>query len=162
VPTRVAKLEGVPDVVWQQIKELSEPVGVAVPARRPLVEHRAEVPPEPARPFEERVQRPGIGPKLARSIEMLAITGRLPLLDRLLGENQPEALLATVPGVGPELVRRIYEKLGVRSLEDLERAAHDGRLAEVPGMGAKRRAGIRDTLAGRLGRRPSQHTRPAT
>src|SRR5437763_6681572 len=105
---------------------------------------------------------PGIGSHLARAIEMLAFTGRLPLLDRLLGENQPEALLATVPGIGPETARRIYEKLGIHSLEDLERAAHDGRLAEVPGLGAKRLAGIRDALARRLGRRPSQRTRPAT
>jgi len=111
---------------------------------------------------EGLTQLPAIGSHLARAIEMLAFTGRLPLLDRLLGENQPEALLATVPGVGPELARRIYEKLGIHSLEDLERAAHDGRLAEVPGMGAKRLAGIRDALAGRLGRRQSQHTRPAT
>jgi DNA polymerase (family 10) len=41
---------------------------------------------------------------------------------------------------------------GVESLEDLETAAHDGRLEQLTGMGAKRIAGIRDTLAQRWGR----------
>ena len=46
---------------------------------------------------------------------------------------------------------RLYEDLGIESLEELEAAAHDGRLERFPGMGAKRIAGIRDSLAQRLG-----------
>jgi hypothetical protein len=51
------------------------------------------------------------------------------------------------------LAGRIHETLQVDSLEALESAAHDGRLATVPGMGARRVAMIRSTLAGMLGRR---------
>src|SRR4051812_5652236 len=103
---------------------------------------------------------PGIGWTLARSIEQLARTGELELLDRLRGEEDPVATLADLPGVGPELAKRIHDQLHVRTLEGLEQAAHDGRLAEVPGVGPKRLRGIRDTLAGRFHRRRRPAERP--
>lgn len=95
---------------------------------------------------------PGIGPSLARSIHALVTTGRLPMLDRLRGEGDPEALLATVPGIGRRTAERLHRDLGLETLEDLEAAAADGRLSTVAGIGEKRLAGIRDSLAHRLGR----------
>lgn len=95
---------------------------------------------------------PAIGESLARSIRAMAFTGRLPMLDRLRGEADPEALLASVPGVGRRFAERLHRDLGLHTLEDMEQAAHDGRLAAVPGFGAKRLAGVRDALAMRLGR----------
>lgn len=95
---------------------------------------------------------PGIGQSLARSIHLLVVTGGLPLLDQLRGESDPVAVMASVPGVGGVLAERIHADLGIATLEELEAAAHDGRLAEVAGFGQKRLAGIRDTLASRLGR----------
>jgi hypothetical protein len=97
---------------------------------------------------------PGIGHALSRAIEHLARTGRLPLLERLRGEHAGEAALATVAGVGRELARRIHEQLGIETLAELEMAAYDGSLAEVPGMGPKRLRSIRESLAGRFRRRP--------
>jgi DNA polymerase (family 10) len=58
------------------------------------------------------------------------------------------------------LAGRIHETLQIDSLEALESAAHDGRLATVPGMGVRRVEMIRATLAGMLGRRG--RTAPAT
>jgi DNA polymerase (family 10) len=95
---------------------------------------------------------PGIGPTIARAIRDIVRFGRLPMLERLRGEMDPERLLASVPGIGRRLARRLHEELGINSLEDLEAAAHDGRLAMVAGFGAKRIAGIIDTLASRLRR----------
>lgn len=98
---------------------------------------------------------PGIGPALARAVRELVETGRLSTLERLRGESDPVALLASVPGIGDGLAARIHDALGVESLEELELAAHDGRLAGVPGLGPKRLSGIRDGLATRLrSRRP--------
>jgi hypothetical protein len=74
------------------------------------------------------------------------------MLDRLRGEADPIALLASVPGVGRVLAERLHDELGLETLADLEAAAHDGRLDTVGGFGAKRLAGIRDSLAHRLGR----------
>jgi DNA polymerase (family 10) len=96
---------------------------------------------------------PGIGLSLARTIERLAMTGRLSLLDRLRGEDKPDRLFMTVPGIGPEMAHRIHE-LGIETLEDMEVAAYDGRLAHLEGMGQKRIRAIRESLAGRFRRRP--------
>jgi putative hydrolase len=96
----------------------------------------------------------GIGRSLARSIEQLALTGRLGLLERLEGQEDPERLFRTVVGIGPELAHRIHERLGIDALPDLEVAAYDGRLAQVPGIGTKRIRAVRESLAGRFRRRP--------
>jgi len=95
---------------------------------------------------------PGLGPGLARVITEIVHSGRLGLLDWLRGHADPERLLATVPGIGTELARRVHEQLGVHTLEDLELAAHDGRLAHVPGFGARRVRAVVETLIGRLAR----------
>jgi hypothetical protein len=102
---------------------------------------------------------PGIGKSIAASIAEHLTTGRLRLLDRLEGEVSPEALFATLPGVGEELAHRIHEELGVETLEELEVAAHDGRLAEVPGMGTRRIHAIRDSLAAVLGQSSRRRAR---
>lgn len=60
--------------------------------------------------------------------------------------------LEKLPRIGKALARKLHDDLGIESLEDLESAAHDGRLESVAGLGAKRLAGIRDSLAHRLGR----------
>lgn len=95
---------------------------------------------------------PGIGESLARAIRDLVKTGRLPMLDRLRGEADPVALLASVPGIGDALAGRLHHDLGIDTLEELETAAHDGRLSEIAGIGPKKLAGIMDSLASRLGR----------
>lgn len=95
---------------------------------------------------------PGIGESLARSVRALLTTGRLPILERLRGASDPEALLMTVPGIGRKTAELLHEELGIDSLEALELAAHDGRLASLAGIGSKRLQGIRDLLAARLGR----------
>ncbi|HKA55745.1 MAG TPA: helix-hairpin-helix domain-containing protein [Candidatus Binatia bacterium] len=95
---------------------------------------------------------PGIGESLAGAIVEILLTGRLSILERLRGEHDPVALLASVPGIGKALAARLHNELGIDSLEELEQAAHTGRLLGVPGIGKKRRAGILDSLATRLGR----------
>jgi hypothetical protein len=95
---------------------------------------------------------PGIGESLARAIQTLVLTGRLPMLQRLRGESGAAALLATVPGIGAVLAERLHQRLGIDTLEDLEAAAYDGRLAHVRLIGRKRLDAIRDSLATRLGR----------
>jgi Holliday junction resolvasome RuvABC DNA-binding subunit len=97
------------------------------------------------------MELPGIGESLARAIYQLVTTGRLPMLERLRGESDPVELLSSVIGVGPKTARRLHDQLGIQTLEELEIAAHDGRLKRL-GIGDKRITGIRDALAGRLGR----------
>lgn len=107
------------------------------------------------------VALPAIGRGIAAAIEEMLTTGRWTQLDRLRADLDPARLLATVPGIGPVLARRLHEMLGVESLEALEVAAHDGRLDGVPGVGPRRAAAIRALLASRLARRGAGGPRPA-
>jgi hypothetical protein len=95
---------------------------------------------------------PGIGDRIAIALRDLIVTGKLPMLDRLRGEMDPVEILTSVPGIGRVQARRLHHDLGIDSLEDLEAAAHDGRLGSVAGLGEKRITGIMDSLASRLGR----------
>ena len=96
---------------------------------------------------------PGIGEGLANAIAEMLTTGRWGQLERLRGSIDPVALFQTIPGIGRELARRIHDTLHVDTLEALELAAHDGRLESVPGVGRRRAAAIRATLADVLGHR---------
>ncbi len=99
------------------------------------------------------VALPTIGHAIARTIRDLIDSGRSGMLDRLRGDGDAVSILASVPAIGPVLAERLQRELGIDTLEDLELAAHDGRLARLPGFGAKRLAAVRDTLATRLGQR---------
>ena len=102
---------------------------------------------------------PDIGEGLARVIIEYVRTGRSSLLDDLQGEVSPADLFTQVPGIGEELAQRIVSQLDVHSLEELEEAAHDGRLDEVEGFGSERVQNVRAGLAGLLGRPGLQRSR---
>jgi DNA polymerase (family 10) len=104
---------------------------------------------------------PGIGAKLAGSIQEIATTGRLRLEEKLESEVWPGKLFTEVPGIGQELARRIHERLEISSLEELEVAAHDGRLEQVEGIGEERAEGVRIALSGMLSRSSRRKLRQA-
>ena len=93
---------------------------------------------------------PAIGLVLSLAIADVADTGTWHWLERLTGTVDPEAAFATVAGIGPVLADRIHDTLGVDSLEELERAANDGRLATVEGFGPARVRAVSETLDTRL------------
>lgn len=95
---------------------------------------------------------PAIGSGIAAAIAELLTTGRWRRLDDARAAADPLALLATVPGVGPALAQRLQDELGVSTLEALEAAAHDGRLARLPQLGARRAAAIGAALTQMLDR----------
>jgi Holliday junction resolvasome RuvABC DNA-binding subunit len=102
---------------------------------------------------------PGVGPGIASAVAEMLVTGRWAQLARLRGDADPEALFRSVPGIGEETAHAIHEALHVDTLEALEAAAHDGRLEEVRGVGARRAAQIRASLASMLGRRVARAPR---
>lgn len=126
-----------------------------------LVGHRADgtCTDAEARELKRLSALPHIGIRLAGSILEILHTGKLRLLDRLRGEVSPEGLFATVPGIGEELAHRIVDKLHIDTLEELELAAHDGRLAGVSGFGERRVRAMRDQLATLLRRSPRRAAR---
>lgn len=101
---------------------------------------------------------PGIGERLGGLIFEYVRTGRSALLERLQGEVMPEALFTQIPGIGPELAQRIGTQLDVHTFQELEQAAHDGRLAALEGFGPKRVEMVRVYLAGLLSRAAQRRT----
>jgi len=96
------------------------------------------------RPVEELAAQgklrelPGVGEAIeAKALQFLS-TGHIDLLDRLL-EQVPESvlLLTQIPGVGPRTARLVFQQLGIRSPEELEQAARQGRLRQVKGLGPR-------------------------
>ncbi|EMI18071.1 DNA polymerase family X protein [Rhodopirellula maiorica SM1] len=104
------------------------------------------------------IELPTIGHSIANLIEQYLRLGRIPLLDRLRGEETAERLFATLPSIGSELAHRIHEELEIETLLELWAAAKDGRLEKVPGLGRKRIRAIRESLADRLRHRHSADT----
>jgi len=90
---------------------------------------------------------PGIGKDLAGRIREIAGTGDTAYHRELIAEFPPTILdLLHLQGVGPKTVATLYRELGIRTIEDLERAALDGRIRALRGMGAKKEALILKAL----------------
>jgi len=104
---------------------------------------------------------PGIGRSIGLAIQELLQTGRWMQLERLRGSLDPEQVFQSIPGVGPKLAQRIHEALDIENLAELERAAHDGRLERVAGVGPRRARMIGAALAQMLQRRPARPREPA-
>jgi DNA polymerase (family 10) len=101
-------------------------------------------------PAPERLTLPGIGKDLAGKIGELIDTGTSQFHRTLLEEFPPTILdVLRLQGVGPKTVALLYRHLEITSLDDLERAAREGRIRELKGMGAKKEALILKALEDR-------------
>ncbi len=87
---------------------------------------------------EDLTRLPGIGDDLAGKIKEIAGSGHCSLLDRLHAELPPAITeLLKIPGLGPKRVKALYHDLDVQTIEQLYRAARDGRIRVLPGFGEK-------------------------
>ncbi|HEU4944735.1 MAG TPA: nucleotidyltransferase domain-containing protein, partial [Solirubrobacterales bacterium] len=81
---------------------------------------------------------PGVGKTLAEKIDALLATGEIPAAVKLKAKFPPTLVEVTrVPGVGPKTARRLFDELGVATLEDLKGAAEAERIREMKGLGPK-------------------------
>jgi DNA polymerase (family 10) len=97
---------------------------------------------------EDLSELPGIGKDLAGKIAAIVTTHKFSVLDRLKRELPGDlGEIAALPGLGPKRVKLLYDKLAVRSLEDLRRAIRSGRLRELRGFGAKSEQKLAAALA---------------
>ena len=95
-------------------------------------------------PVEELVETgklkelPGVGEAIAGKIEEIVKTGKLAYHEELKKKLPIDLFsLTRVEGIGPKTAKLLYEELGVRNLDDLERAARSGRIRQVKGLGKK-------------------------
>jgi DNA polymerase (family 10) len=90
---------------------------------------------------------PGIGKDLASRIREMAESGDTAYHRELVAEFPPTILdLLHLQGVGPKTVAVLYRELGIRTIDDLEAAAKDGRVRALHGMGAKKESLILKAL----------------
>jgi DNA polymerase (family 10) len=80
----------------------------------------------------------GIGATLQQKIVELAETGTIAAAERLRAKFPPGLIdLTRLPGVGPKRARRLFDELGIASLEELGEAAAAQRLRELRGFGER-------------------------
>src|SRR3954454_23992855 len=81
---------------------------------------------------------PGIGRTLEEKIQALLDTGTIPAVEKLRAKFPPGLLdLTRLPGLGPKRARRLFDELGIDSLDALREAAQKERLRGVRGFGQK-------------------------
>ncbi|TMK68596.1 MAG: DNA polymerase/3'-5' exonuclease PolX [Actinobacteria bacterium] len=81
---------------------------------------------------------PGVGKTLEQKILALLDSGEIPAAAKLKRRFPPSLIEVTmVPGVGAKTARRLYDELGVTSLEDLRAAAEQERIRQLKGLGPK-------------------------
>jgi DNA polymerase (family 10) len=81
---------------------------------------------------------PGVGKTLAEKIDALLDTGEIPAAVKLKAKFPPTLVEVTrVPGLGAKTARKLYDELGVTSMEDLKAAAEAERIREIRGLGPK-------------------------
>ncbi|MBI3753412.1 MAG: hypothetical protein HY266_05105, partial [Deltaproteobacteria bacterium] len=99
--------------------------------------------PESLRSIVERNEQeleniPKIGKSIHEKIVEIIKTGKCKFHDELLKELPPGLLeLLEVSGIGPKKVQLLYDKLGIQSVEELEKAATQGKIRDLPHMGEK-------------------------
>ncbi len=85
----------------------------------------------------------GIGEALQQKITELATTGRLGYYEELKAATPPGLVaMLDIPGIGPKKIKIVHEQLGIETVEQLEEACKDGRIARMKGFGEKTAANI--------------------
>jgi len=85
----------------------------------------------------------GIGESIAQKITELVTTGKLAYYEELKASIPPGLIeMLEIPNLGPKRIKTLYDKLGIDSIEKLEKACKEGRVAILPGFGEKLQANI--------------------
>jgi len=99
---------------------------------------------------EALAQIPGIGKSIAEKIKELAATGSLKYFEELSAEFPPGIMeLFSLSGLGAKKIKGLYDQLGISSIEQLQKACEDGRVAELPGFGETTQQKLCDAIAKR-------------
>jgi DNA polymerase (family X) len=85
----------------------------------------------------------GIGKTIEEKLNALLETGEIPSAAKLKAKFPPGLVEITrIPGFGPKKARKLFDELGVASLDELRAAAEEGRLRDVRGFGEKAEASV--------------------
>jgi DNA polymerase (family 10) len=102
---------------------------------------------------------PGVGKTIAEKIDALLETGTIPAADKLKAKFPPGLVEVTrIPGLGPKRARKLFDELGISSLEELRAAAEQEQLRGVAGFGPKAEENILAALAAGADGKPRART----
>jgi len=88
--------------------------------------------------IKELASVPSVGKGIAERIEELLKTGHVKDHEKLRRETPVDVLgLTSIEGIGPKMVKALYEELGIRTVADLERAARAHKIRTLPHFGEK-------------------------
>jgi DNA polymerase (family 10) len=91
---------------------------------------------------------PGVGKTLAEKIDALLETGEIPAAAKLKAKFPPSLIEVTrVPGLGAKTARRLYDELGVATIDDLRAAAEGEKIRDLKGLGPKVEENVLERLA---------------
>lgn len=129
-------IEGANDFRVRSYRQAAQSINNLSENLRELVEEEADL-----------TELTGIGESIAEKIEEIIKTGSLKQLEEI-KERVPEQLrkLLMLEGLGPERVKDLYEKLDIKSREDLEKALKEEKIRELEGFGEKIEENIRKEL----------------
>ncbi len=89
----------------------------------------------------------GIGESMQKKICELVTTGTLAYYEELKAATPPGlVLMLDIPGLGPKKIKAIHDELGVETIEQLEQACKDGKVAKLKGFGEKTQKNICDGI----------------
>jgi DNA polymerase (family 10) len=92
----------------------------------------------------------GIGESIQKKIVELVTTGKLAYYDELKAAIPPGLVaMLDIPGVGPKKIKVLRDQLGIETIEALEAACKNGKVAELKGFGEKTAKNILDGIARR-------------
>lgn len=96
---------------------------------------------------EDLSRLPGIGKDLANKIKELTETGHLKVLERLKEELPSELVdLMKISGLGGRRIRLLNLKLGILTVEQLEKAANEHKICKISGFGEKIEKNILESI----------------
>ena len=102
---------------------------------------------------------PGIGKTLEEKIVTLLDTGGIPSLDKLRAKFPPGLIEMTrLPGLGPKRARKLFDELGIDSLDALKAAAEGEQLRDIRGFGPKFEQAVLDAFAAGIAEKPAPRT----
>src|SRR5437016_6580039 len=100
---------------------------------------------------EERLAEvKGIGESIQKKICELVTTGKLTYYEELKAATPPGLVaMLDIPGLGPKKIKAMHDELGIETVEQLEQACKDNKVARLKGFGEKTQANICEGIARR-------------
>ena len=91
---------------------------------------------------------PGVGVSIAKKLEELATKGVMATYTKLKKEMPADVeALKLIEGVGVKSIQALYKQLGIKTVEDLEKAANQKLIRKLEGFGAKTEEKILKSIA---------------